>query len=46
MDGASHLLVTYQLAGIGLSALGSPIADASKHRDAIIAAPDLLMTGI
>jgi len=46
VDGASHLLVTYQLAGIGLSALGSPIADASKHRDAIIAAPDLLMTGI
>jgi hypothetical protein len=46
VDGVSYLLVTYQLAAFGQSARGSPIADASEHRDAIIAAPDLLMTGI
>jgi len=46
VDGVSHLLVTYQLAAIGQSALGSPVADASEHRDAIIAALDLLVTGI
>jgi toxin CcdB len=46
VDGVSHLVVTYQLAAIGQSALGLPIADASEHRDAIIAALDLLLTGI
>jgi toxin CcdB len=46
VDGVPHLLVTYQLAAIGQSALGSPVADASPHRDTIIAALDLLLTGI
>jgi toxin CcdB len=46
VDGVSHLLVTYQLAAIAQSALGSPVADASEHRDAIISALDLLLTGI
>jgi toxin CcdB len=46
VDGIAHLLVTYQLAAISQSALGSPIADASEHRGAIIAALDLLLTGI
>jgi toxin CcdB len=46
VEGVSHLLVTYQLAAISESALGSPVADASEHRDAIIAALDLLLTGI
>jgi toxin CcdB len=46
VDGVSHLLVTHQLAAIDQSALGAPVADASEHRDAIIAALDLLLTGI
>jgi toxin CcdB len=46
VDGVSHLLVTYQLAAIAQSALGSPVADAAEHRDTIIAALDLLLTGI
>jgi toxin CcdB len=44
--GASYLLVTYQLAAISESALGSPLADASENRDAVVAALDLLVTGI
>jgi toxin CcdB len=46
VEGVAHLLVTYQLAAISESALGSPVADASEHRDAVIAALDLLLTGI
>jgi toxin CcdB len=44
--GVAHLLVTYQLAGISKSLLGSPIADASESRDAIVAALDILVAGI
>jgi toxin CcdB len=46
VEGVPHLLVTYQLAAISQSALGSAVADASENRDAIIAALDLLLTGI
>jgi toxin CcdB len=46
VDGVSHLLVTYQLAAISQSALGTPVADATEHRDAIVAALDLLLTGV
>jgi toxin CcdB len=46
VEGVSHLLVTYQLAAISQSALGSTVADASEHRDIIIGALDFLLTGI
>jgi toxin CcdB len=46
VEGVPHLLVTYQLAAISQAALGSPVADASEDRDAVIAALDLLLTGI
>ena len=46
IEGVPHLLVTYQLAAIGQSALGTPVADATDDRAAIIAALDVLITGI
>jgi toxin CcdB len=46
VGGVPHLLITYQLAGINKASLGSPVADASDSRDAIIAALDLLVSGI
>jgi toxin CcdB len=46
VSGVPHLLVTYQLAGISTASLGTPVADASENRNAIIAALDLLVTGI
>jgi toxin CcdB len=44
--GVPHLLVTYQLAGINKASLGPAVADASENRDAIIAALDVLVSGI
>ena len=46
VDGVPHLLVTHQLAAISQSALGIPVADATLERAAIIAALDVLITGI
>jgi toxin CcdB len=46
VGGVAHLLATYQLAGIDKASLGSPVADLSENRDAIVAALDLLVSGI
>jgi toxin CcdB len=46
VEGVPHLLVTYQLASIPASVLGSVVAEAAEHRDAIISALDMLVTGI
>jgi len=40
------VLLTPQLAGISTKELGPPIADLSHDRQAIMAALDLLLTGI
>jgi toxin CcdB len=46
VEGKTYILVTTQLAGIPTGELGPPIADLSSERDSIIAALDLLFTGI
>lgn len=46
VDGRDYLLLTPQLAGISAQELGPAIADLSSERQIIIAALDLLFTGI
>ena len=46
IEGKDYLLVTPQLAGIAARELGAPVADLSGQRPAILAALDLLITGI
>lgn len=46
VEGKDYLLLTHLLAAIPASALGEPVASALPQRDAIIAALDLLFTGI
>jgi toxin CcdB len=46
IDGKPYVLITPQLAGISAKELGPPVADQSGDRQAIIAALDLLFTGI
>lgn len=46
LEGKDCVLMTPQLAGIASKELGAAVADLSAHRDAIIAAIDLLVTGI
>jgi toxin CcdB len=46
VDGREHLPVTPQLAGIATRELGTPVADLSGQGPAILAALDLLITGI
>lgn len=46
VDGKEHLLMTPQLAGIATRELGAPVADLSAQRPTILAALDLLITGI
>jgi len=46
VDGKGYLLVTPQLAGIAARELGPPVADLSGERARILAALDLLITGI
>lgn len=45
IEGKEYLALTPQLAGIALGELGASVADASGHREAIIAALDLLISG-
>jgi toxin CcdB len=45
IEGKDYLAMTPQLAGIALAELGAPVADASAHREAIVAALDLLISG-
>lgn len=46
VEGRPYVLITPQLAGISAKELGPAIADLSDDRQAIIAALDLLFTGI
>lgn len=46
VDGKPYVMLTPQLAGISKQQVGAKIADLTRHRDAIIAALDLLITGI
>jgi toxin CcdB len=46
IEGKPYVLLTPQLAGISAKELGPPIADLSHDRQAIVAALDLLFTGI
>lgn len=46
VEGKRHVMITPQLAGISKKQLGALVADLSSERDAIIAALDLLITGI
>lgn len=46
VDGEPHVMMTPQLAGVPKKLLGAKVADLSAKRDEIIAALDLLMTGI
>lgn len=45
IDGEACLLMTPQLAGIALRELGDEVGSLKDHRDEIIAALDLLITG-
>jgi toxin CcdB len=46
IDGASYIAVTPELAGVSRKALGVPVGDLSHRRYDIVAALDLLFTGI
>jgi len=46
IDGKPYAMVTPQLAGIPTKQIGARVADLAKRRDEIIAALDLLTTGI
>lgn len=46
LAGKNHVLLTPQLAGIARKQLGDVVADCSSQRDEIIAALDLLISGI
>jgi toxin CcdB len=46
IEGTGYLMVTPQLAGVSVKALGERVADLSDRRQEIIAAIDLLVTGI
>lgn len=46
VDARDYVAVTPQLAGIAKKELGPPVADLSPQRESLIAALDLLFTGI
>jgi toxin CcdB len=46
IDGEGYLLMTPQLAGIARSELGAAVGSVADQRSAIIAALDLLITGV
>lgn len=46
VDGKQHAMLTPQLAGISKKQMGTKVANLAGHRDEIIAALDLLITGI
>jgi toxin CcdB len=46
VDDKDYLLMTPQLAGIAARELGPPVADLSGQRPIVLAALDLLFTGI
>lgn len=46
VDGKPYAMLTPQLAGVSRKQVGAKVTDLGKHRDEIIAALDLLITGI
>ena len=46
IDGKRYVMVTPQLAGIPRKLLGAPVAELSSHRAEIMAALDMLVSGI
>jgi len=46
VDGKPYAMLTPQLAGISKKQLGAKVADLARYRNEIIAALDLLITGI
>lgn len=46
IEGKRYAMVTPQLAGIPRQQLGSKVTEVPQHRDAVIAALDLVITGI
>jgi toxin CcdB len=46
VEGKAYLLLTPQLAGVSRKELGPPIGDLTHDRQTIVAALDLLLTGI
>jgi toxin CcdB len=46
VGGVDCILLTHLLAAIPVAALGNPVGSASSQRDAIVAALDLLFSGI
>ena len=46
VDGAEYIAMTPQLAGIAKSDLGPRVTVVSEYREALIAAMDLLITGV
>jgi toxin CcdB len=46
VEGKPYMLLTYQLASIPKSVLGSEVSDAAEHRDTIIGALDFLISGV
>jgi toxin CcdB len=46
IEGNQFVMLTPQLAGIPKSELGAPVTQVSQHRAEVIAAIDLLVTGI
>lgn len=46
INGTRYLMEVPELAGVPLTALGEQVADLSDNRDVVLAALDLLITGI
>ena len=46
VEGVEHVMITQELAAVPTALLGRRIATLSRHRDEIIAAIDMLITGI
>jgi len=46
VEGRKMVLLTPELAGVSRKALGDPVANIANRRDSIIAALDLVITGI
>jgi toxin CcdB len=46
VEGKQYVMLTPQLAGISNKQMGAKVADLAHQRDAIVAALDLLITGI
>lgn len=46
IDGRQYAMITPQLAGVARKQIGAKVADLAMHRAEIVAAMDLLITGI